>query len=145
MKHKVTLGDSGWLPHDYAFVPTKEAWEHAARTAKRDLGAYPHPNMKACTTLLKNYKTGRRVAFVTVGDFDARMTVDLLVHEAMHVWRDMREAIGEDAPSSEFEAYAIQNISASLFAAYEQTRGPLFVKPPLPSKQRKRPSGRGNA
>jgi len=94
---------------------------------------YPH-DLKACTSLFKNKITGRRVAIVTVGNHDAPNTADLLVHEAMHVWRDMCEAIDEKHPSSEFEAYAVQNISANLFKAYEKTRGPLFVKPQRPSK-----------
>lgn len=43
----------------------------------------------------------------------------LLVHEAMHLWRDVRELIGEDEPSKEFEAYAMQAICQRLFYAYD--------------------------
>ena len=39
----------------------------------------------------------------------------LLVHEAMHLWREVRETLGEREPSSEFEAYAVQNIAQQLF------------------------------
>lgn len=42
----------------------------------------------------------------------------LLVHESMHIWRWIRENIGEHEPSSEFEAYSVQNISQSLMEAY---------------------------
>ena len=42
----------------------------------------------------------------------------VLAHEAMHIWRVMREHIGETSPSSEFEAYAIQHIVGNLHWAY---------------------------
>lgn len=43
----------------------------------------------------------------------------LLVHEAMHVWRKIRKRMGEESPSSEFEAYSMQTISQLLFQQYE--------------------------
>ena len=47
----------------------------------------------------------------------------LLVHEAMHIWRVCREAIGEDHPSAEVEAYAMQRISQNLIHSWmEQTK-----------------------
>lgn len=42
----------------------------------------------------------------------------LLVHEAVHVWQKICDNIGEDEPSEEFEAYAIQNIAQRLIDAY---------------------------
>ncbi len=42
----------------------------------------------------------------------------MLVHEAVHIWQRAREELGENAPSSEFEAYAIQNISTQLLKAW---------------------------
>lgn len=41
----------------------------------------------------------------------------LLVHEAVHIFRWVKERIGEDFPSSEFEAYSIQAISQRLMAS----------------------------
>lgn len=48
--------------------------------------------------------------------------IGLIVHEAMHVWRDMREEIGEDSPSAEFEAYSMQMISQQLITDFLNTR-----------------------
>ena len=45
----------------------------------------------------------------------------LLVHEAVHVWQQTRVYLGETAPSPEFEAYAIQNISGNLMQAFADT------------------------
>jgi len=43
----------------------------------------------------------------------------LLVHEAVHIWQDVKELIGEKEPSSEFEAYSLQQISQNLMFAYK--------------------------
>jgi len=114
------------LPHDYGFCPSAKAWNTLAKKSKRDLG--PYPTNAANTTLFQSTKHKTRTCIVTVGDRSPRATVGLLVHEAMHVWRDVREGIGEEHPSSEFEAYAMQNIVDELIRAYERTRGPLFTR-----------------
>jgi hypothetical protein len=44
----------------------------------------------------------------------------LLTHEAVHVWQHWRDFIGEKNPSSEFEAYSIQNIAQTLMEAYAE-------------------------
>lgn len=117
------------IVHHYGFCPSKKAWDALAKASKRDIGHYP--DNAAMTTLFQDTKAKTRTCIVTVCDRTPRETVTLLVHEAMHVWRDIRENIGEEHPSSEFEAYAMQDIVEQLIKAYEQTRGPLF-KPPQP-------------
>ena len=42
----------------------------------------------------------------------------LLVHEAVHVWQKVCKYLGEDNPSSEFEAYSIQWIAQELMESY---------------------------
>jgi len=53
---------------------------------------------------------------------DPNRIVGLIIHEAVHVWRYIREEIGEKNPSAEFEAYAVQTISQRLITAYKQPR-----------------------
>jgi hypothetical protein len=75
-----------------------------------------------------NSKTASECAIVTVSDRRKRRGIEvvgLIVHEAMHVWRFVREKMGEREPSLEFEAYAMQAISQNLIDAYEKTRGRL--------------------
>lgn len=66
-------------------------------------------------------KTGDVSAAIVCIDIDNLSSVPviygLLVHEATHVWREIRERIGESEPSAEFEAYAMQMISLKLFDA----------------------------
>lgn len=45
-------------------------------------------------------------------------TVGILIHEAVHIWQWARDYIGEQAPSSEFEAYAVEQISTELIREY---------------------------
>lgn len=115
-----------WFPHHYGFCPSEKAWKALAKSSKRDLG--PYPTTAAMTTLFQSTEHKTRTCIVTVADKTAEETANLLVHEAAHVWRDIREGIGEEHPSPEFEAYALQNIARELFTAYEKTRGQLFVK-----------------
>jgi hypothetical protein len=42
----------------------------------------------------------------------------LLIHEAVHIWQEIKENIGEYEPSAEFEAYSIQCIAKRLIEAY---------------------------
>lgn len=47
----------------------------------------------------------------------------LLVHEAVHIWQAHCNEIGEKAPSSEFEAYAIQHIAQTLIEKFSELGG----------------------
>lgn len=60
------------------------------------------------------------VAIRVKEDQDKNEVIGLLVHEAVHVWQDFADRIGESNPSKEFEAYAIQSISQRLISAYSE-------------------------
>lgn len=53
-------------------------------------------------------------------DKDRLEIYGLLVHEAAHVWQEHCEAISDNNPSREAEAYAIQAISQRLMYAYDE-------------------------
>lgn len=44
----------------------------------------------------------------------------ILVHEAVHIWQNVKEYLEERNPSREFEAYSLQNICQNLFEAYRK-------------------------
>ncbi|MGN5766262.1 hypothetical protein ACNQO6_18125 [Acinetobacter calcoaceticus] len=61
-------------------------------------------------------------AVVQLGDTSGRDLIEvygLLLHEAVHLWQQVRVLMGEREPSSEFEAYSIQAIAQDLFEMYE--------------------------
>ena len=58
---------------------------------------------------------------VALRGFHGRNPVEvagLLVHEAVHIWQEYAERIGERIPGAEQEAYAIQAISQELMAEF---------------------------
>ncbi len=44
----------------------------------------------------------------------------LITHEAVHMWQEARERLGERSPSIEFEAYAVQALTQRLLEEYER-------------------------
>jgi len=120
---------AGWFRGSfyYGFCPSEKAWKREARRLGSDIGPYPTTSGRA--TFLNN-KDGKRVVIVTVKDglennHNALEVACLLVHEAVHVWQELRITIGEDKPSEEFEAYSIQAISQELINAFQNSRRQL--------------------
>jgi len=73
----------------------------------------------ACCHILTD-EYGNITAIVALDADDATLSevAGVLTHEAVHAWQHYCEHIGEDNPSDEFEAYAIQHIAQSLFSEY---------------------------
>ncbi len=66
---------------------------------------------------------GKECAIVCLGDTKGHTPneiVGLLIHEAVHIWQEIKANIGEQHPSSEFEAYSIQTIAQNLIEAYSK-------------------------
>lgn len=118
-------------PVFYALCTSEKAFYREMARLKvppRQLGDWIPGLKDASTHTLKHEKHGR-MAIVCVSPrnftdrYDGAKLAALLTHEAVHVWQEMREHMGEANPSSEFEAYAIQRISQNLMAAYiDQTQ-----------------------
>jgi hypothetical protein len=89
----------------------------------------PHPEfLRQDETACVQYFTGengKRIALVCVGDLSncvIEYVYATLTHEAVHVWQEIKEFIGEDNPGREFEAYSIEAIAYNLMTSYrEQT------------------------
>lgn len=46
--------------------------------------------------------------------------LEILIHEAVHIWQRNADHMEEDKPSKEFEAYAIEKIASELIKEYGQ-------------------------
>lgn len=63
---------------------------------------------------------------VCIRGWEGRTPVEvagLLVHEAVHVWQEYAQQIGELSPGREQEAYAVQAISQELMAEFSRLIG----------------------
>jgi hypothetical protein len=66
---------------------------------------------------------GHRASIVCIApnNMEGIAVATLLVHEAVHVVQEYCRYIGEELPGIEFQAYAIQEVSARLMFAYSDT------------------------
>lgn len=139
---KIIYCDRGWFPLFYAFCPTEDAWDREVKRLDDPKARYPEH--EAATSKIFDDRKGEQnsICIVTLrkdkhADFRRHDpgTVALLVHEAVHVWQAMMEAMGErDRPRSEIEAYAIQCIFAELYRAAIRSLAPV----PLTKRKRRR-------
>ena len=100
--------------------------EELFRRELRRIGIKEHlefiaPDMHArCYHLACSGKRCSIVCMPHYPDRDPTQVVALLVHEAVHIWQEYKEFIGEHSPGKETEAYAIQNISQELIREYSR-------------------------
>ena len=82
-------------------------------------------NAQATTHHLFNDK-GEQVVVVCMRDWANRDPIEvagLLVHEAVHVWQEYVDNIGEQHPGREQEAYGVQAIAQELMAEFARRIG----------------------
>jgi hypothetical protein len=59
------------------------------------------------------------VVYIPKTDIDMLYQRALVVHEAVHIWQEIRAMMKEKEPSIEFEAYSIQRIAQDLMYLLE--------------------------
>lgn len=118
-----------WLNRDlivgpYLALALSEKEFHAAlRHCKVPIAEWPQWVKSAATTHTFTNKDGGLCCVVCLGPHEGKSPIQvaaLLVHEAVHVWQSWCDDVGEQAPSSELEAYSIQAISQRLMFAYAE-------------------------
>lgn len=74
----------------------------------------------ACVITFETEKDTINVTCINIEDCPIEEAYSLLTHEAVHLWQNFRDYIGEKFPSPEFEAYCIQKISHNLMESYKR-------------------------
>ena len=123
MAERVIWCDRGWQPVEYGFCPSEKAWHHQMKAM--GIVGEPYPTTDGRATIFTKRNT---VALVTLRDGAEKERtmieiIGIFVHEATHIWQEIRLVIGEKEPSPEFEAYSMQAIVQELLAAFERSRG----------------------
>lgn len=113
-------------PVDYYLCATKKRFKKYLKRLRIDKRLWPdftlNKQSNATTHFFENNSTGKTAALVCIGGTDDATDIQvmsLIVHEAVHVWQEIKDNIGEKYPSTEFEAYAIQVISQSLMCEWK--------------------------
>ena len=115
-------------PHYYTLVTTEKQLHQEMRRLNVPRDRWPYFDKKGVTASMVELENedGKRCAIVIIPPAKQHDPIDTaasIVHEAMHLWRAIREHIGETSPSCEFEAYAMQNITEQLFREYARQTG----------------------
>ena len=117
------LGRRVAAPGPYlTLVTSQDEFDAVLRHFKMPLGTPYLSSARAdATAHFFDDQRGDSVAVVALGDTTGRSGVEiagLLVHEAVHVWQEHCESIGETCPASEQSAYGVQSIAQELMAEY---------------------------
>lgn len=103
----------------YVLVTSQELLNHVM---KRDDLVFVGVNGQAQTTIF-NLEGGGKYAVVQYQPNSNHTIAEkhaVLVHEAVHVWQEVKMAMDEEEASREFEAFSVQRISLDLFSALEK-------------------------
>lgn len=105
-------------PFHYALCTTEKIFHKELVRLQIKQQDWPHfvLNERSHATTHFFTKDGKTIIIVCI-KVDDRTGIEvagLLVHEAVHIWQEMCDNIGERSPSTEFEAYSIQTISQEL-------------------------------
>lgn len=68
----------------------------------------------ATSVFMSNNGIHAAVVYFPVQELSDAEKYSLIAHEATHVWQEIAEIMGENNPSSEFEAYSIGDICLNL-------------------------------
>lgn len=110
-----------------ALVFSQEEYERAMRHCRiKDPGSWLKTTHAHATTNFCRNPRGQSVAIVSLSDWQGRDPIEvagLLVHEAVHVWQEYVNNIGEQYPGHEQEAYGVQAIAQELMAEFARRMG----------------------
>ncbi len=129
MKDAVIWIDRGWQNAHIGFCPSEKAWVREMKLLGTPEERYPTTAGHCQTFEHRDIRSLHILVTIADEPMTLAQLVGIIAHECMHVWRFVREHMGEKKPSVEFEAYSMQAITQDIFCAYTDTRGlPLRPK-----------------
>jgi hypothetical protein len=120
------------LAMDYKLCLSPEVFARqldAVGVPKDNRPAFLLKSHSAATTHFIERGDGTRVALVCFDPAPHKFvtSVGYLTHEAVHIWQEHRELVGEDNPSAETEAYGLQCIVESLVREFMRQKMIVMV------------------
>lgn len=110
-------------PVYFGLCITEDAFQKQLKKLGVKRETWPKFSYSHATTHFFEKPDGKRCVIVCISDWKERSGIQiaaLLVHEAVHIWQEIRDVLGEKQPSSEFEAYSIQSISQELMDSFHK-------------------------
>lgn len=111
----------------YVLCTTEKQYRRALkhfRVQKQDWPPFATDSfVNATTHFFENMPCRKKASIVCVANYADKTPAQiagLLCHEAVHIWQQTRADLGELSPSSELEAYAIQNLTQALIEEFER-------------------------
>lgn len=127
-KDRVMWAPSTAMPTFFGLCLSEKAWKRFTKQYKIGDVEFQAAGKGACCSIIENGITpSQRLIIITFAEgWEKRSMVEicgLLVHECVHAFFQMCEAIGEEYPSSEFRSYFIQSIFQSFAGMFEELKG----------------------
>jgi len=102
-------------PYYIGLCTNRKAFKSEMRRLKVDNPPEWIPSDKDGTVHLLERASGKFIAIACIRKHKNNLElVGLVIHEAVHIWQEIKGALNEPNPSPEFEAYAIQTIAQRL-------------------------------
>ena len=112
----------------YALCTTQAEFDALLVKLKQPPEKFLAGNEQALSCTYEKPGRSKRPCVVVCVDASKKQSLEkyysTLIHESVHVWQEFREYIGEDKPSTEFEAYSIERIAYNLMMEFKK-RMPL--------------------
>lgn len=128
-KVSTTWCDTGLMfcAYKYGVCVSEDSFHSTLKKMKIPIGQWPKflNSMHADATahFFNETENNQRCVVVCIkprDDISGIQIASLLIHEAVHIWQEHCRNIGEQYPSDEMMAYAIQSIAQNLMFAYAE-------------------------
>lgn len=116
MKSKIKYFDVGPYPAYFGFATDEKSFDAEMKRLKCDPVCFVSEGASATThSFVRGHEITIIVAVQEWEKYSLCEVLGILVHEAVHVWQEILDFIGErEKPGYEIEAYHIQTIAQSM-------------------------------